>query len=267
MKSTYPTPYPDVNVMLQEVVTAVRTILGDNFVGMYLYGSLVTGDFSEATSDIDYLVVVREPLGDEAVNELAAMHGRLAESESKWGDELEGYYLHKAALRRFVRSDEVHPHRERGEALKVEPLAEDTVIMRHTLWHEGVALAGPDIRELLDPVSDDELRQAVRDLFVGWWRPMITDHSHLQWVGYRVYAITTMCRMLYTLQHGEIVSKPTAARWAMVALDEKWQGLVKTAVNWKGEDWDNLVETVDFIRYVDGEIGEWRLEGDDVSIC
>jgi len=261
MKSSYPTPYPDVNVMLQELVTAVRAILKDNFVGMYLYGSLVTGDFSEATSDIDYLVAVREPLAVEVVNDLATMHGRLAEAESKWGDELEGYYLHKAALRRFVHSDEGHPHRERGEALKVEPLAEDTVIMRHVLWHKGLTLAGPDIRELLDPVSDDELRQAVRDLFVGWWRPMITDHSHLQWVGYRVYAITTMCRMLYTLQHGEIVSKPTAARWAMVALDEKWQGLVETAVNWQGEDWDNLVETVDFIRYTSEELEGLESEG------
>jgi len=256
MKSTYPTPYADVNVILDELLTAVRAILGDNFVGMYLYSSLVTGDFSEATSDIDFLVAVKEPLAEDVVEALAAMHGRLAASASKWGDELEGYYLHKAALRRFVRSDEVHPHRERGEALKVEPLAEDTVIMRHKMWRQGVALAGPDIQELLDPVADDELRQAVHDLFVGWWRPMITDHSHLQWVGYRMYAIATMCRMLYTLRHGEIVSKQEAARWAMAALAERWQGLVETAVNWSGEDLDNFEETVDFIRYTSGEIGD-----------
>lgn len=249
-----PTPYVAVNKMLGRLLTAVSDILGNQFVGLYLYGSLVTGDFSEATSDIDFLVVVCEPLSDEIVAQLAEMHVRLAADESKWGDELECYYLHTAALRRFVPSPEEFPHRERGAALKTEPLAEDIVIMQYILWHKGLTLAGPPIRELVDMVSSEELRQAVASLFVGWWRPMITNQAKLLSVGYRVYAITTMCRVLYTLRHGEIVSKPEAVRWAMTELDERWHGLIKTAVSWQGEPLDNLEETVALIRLVSEEV-------------
>ena len=83
---------------------------------------------------------------------------------------------------------------------------------------------------------------------------MLANQAKLQSVGYRVYAITTMCRMLYTLRFGGIVSKSEAARWALTELDEKWRGLVETAVNWHGGDLDNFAETVDFIRYVDGKM-------------
>ena len=83
---------------------------------------------------------------------------------------------------------------------------------------------------------------------------MITHHTKLQSVGYRVYAITTMCRVLYTLRHGEVVSKPEAVRWAMTELDARWHGLIETAVSWQGEPLDNLEETVEFIRLVSEEI-------------
>ena len=40
-----PTPYPEVNAILNVLLADVRAILGDQFVGFYLYGSLASGDF------------------------------------------------------------------------------------------------------------------------------------------------------------------------------------------------------------------------------
>jgi hypothetical protein len=42
---------------------------------------------------------------------------------------------------------------------------------------------------------------------------------------YQAYAILTMCRALYTLQHGTVVSKSVAARWAQEVLGERWAAL------------------------------------------
>jgi predicted nucleotidyltransferase len=53
----FPTPYPDVNEVLLTLLDNVRAILGDYFTGMYLYGSLASGDFDPRRSDIDFLVV------------------------------------------------------------------------------------------------------------------------------------------------------------------------------------------------------------------
>ncbi len=256
------TPYDEVNGMLAELLTAVCGILSDNFVGMYLYGSLVTGDFSLETSDIDFLVAMREPVDEVVVAQLKEMHGRLAKSDLKWGNELEGYYVHLEALRRYgALPDGLHPHRERGEALKVEGEDEAFQIMRYILWHKGEVLAGPPIRELIDFVSQDDLRQAVRDLFVGWWRPQITDHRNFGWHGYRAYAVGTMCRMLYTLRFGKIVSKLVAGEWALGVLDEQWQELVETAVYGPWEGIGDAEEVAAFIGFIDQEF--MRLESGD----
>lgn len=35
----HPMPYPEINAVLHELLTGVREILGDHFIGLYLYGS------------------------------------------------------------------------------------------------------------------------------------------------------------------------------------------------------------------------------------
>ena len=40
-----PTPYPDVNAVLNDLLSSAREILGNNFLEMDLHGSLASGDF------------------------------------------------------------------------------------------------------------------------------------------------------------------------------------------------------------------------------
>jgi predicted nucleotidyltransferase len=47
-------------------------------VGIYLYGSLVTGDFSPARSDIDVIVMVEREPDNAAIPELRRLHATLA---------------------------------------------------------------------------------------------------------------------------------------------------------------------------------------------
>lgn len=56
-----------------------------------------------------------------------------------------------------------------------------------------------------------------------------------------------MCRILYTLNHGTIASKPVAAKWVEGELNE-WSPLVNLALA-KGEGFDKLTGTLDFIRF------------------
>ena len=250
------TPYPEVNVMLAELLTAVRTILGDNFVGMYLDGSLALGDFDEATSDLDVLVLTADFLPDEMVAKLAAMHARLGESASKWGCEMEVSYVPQGVLGQLPRREGVFvlPRIERGETLTLREHHMDWVLHCYILREHGIALVGEPLTTLLEPVAPEAIKAATRDLFNFWWRPMVDDPSHLDFVGYRIYAILTMCRILYTMWHGTVTTKPAAARWALAELDMEWWGLVETAVHWTDGELDNFEGTVDFIRYVDGEI-------------
>jgi predicted nucleotidyltransferase len=51
--SSSPTPFPEVNHALAEFETRMWAILGRQFLGMYLYGSLAIEDFDPRSSDID----------------------------------------------------------------------------------------------------------------------------------------------------------------------------------------------------------------------
>jgi len=246
----YPTPYPDVNAVLQTLRSSVQTILGDHFLGMYLDGSLAWGDFDPHTSDIDFIVVTVDSLPDKMLPALEAMHARIAASSSKWATELEGSYIPRQSLRRYDPIHALHPNieRGRGETLSVKQHHSDWVIHRHILREHGLTLAGPAPHTLIDPIHPDDLRRAVLTMLREWWAPMIHDPVRLHHSGYQSYAILTICRVLYTLQHGAVVSKPVAARWAQAELDERWSALIERAVAWGGQT-DDVNETLDFIQY------------------
>jgi predicted nucleotidyltransferase len=54
---TGPTPYPEVNAVLQLLLAEVQAVLREQLVGLYVHGSLASGGFQPGRSDIDFLVV------------------------------------------------------------------------------------------------------------------------------------------------------------------------------------------------------------------
>jgi hypothetical protein len=65
-----------------------------------------------------------------------------------------------------------------------------------------------------------------------WWFPMLTDSTRLEHTEYQAYAALTLCRMAYTLERGEVVSKLAAASW-MQAQQPQFSDLIGRAVDWK----------------------------------
>jgi len=262
-----PTPYAEVNALLRRLLDGARERLGRHLVGMYLYGSLAAGDFSPESSDIDFLVVTDEDLTEEQFLSLKEMHARIAEAGgSKWVTELEGSYIPLRALRRYDPRDARHPHIDRGGGrLDIEQHDTDWIVQRHVLRERGVALAGPPVETLIDPLGSGELLRGIVELLRVWWVPMVSDPTRLRSPGYRRYAVLTMCRMLYTFRHGAVVSKPAAARWALTTLDDRWHGLIQRATARPGnEPPEDLDLTLEFIRYtseVGAEVGVASAEG------
>ena len=54
-----PTPYPELNAVLQELLEILQAVLIDNFVALCLQGSFAVGDFDHH-SDVDFIVVIEE---------------------------------------------------------------------------------------------------------------------------------------------------------------------------------------------------------------
>lgn len=223
-----PTPYADVNTILSDLLARVQVILGDNFVGMYLYGSLATNTFDPDSSDIDFLVATRNEVEEAVFRQLQAMHAELGQADSKWAIQLEGAYISLPELRRY--SERKHPHIDRGESdLLMKPFHTDWVVQRYVLREYGITMVGPPIRDLIDPISGDDLRQAMVDMMAVWWELMLDDPAPLDSDGYRAYAIMTMCRVLYTMETGDILPKGAAVEWAIKRLDDEHARLAKLA--------------------------------------
>lgn len=243
-----PTPYPDVNEALHALLVEVKAILGERFYGMYLYGSLASGGFNPQRSDIDFLVVTEGLLPEETVTALGEMHARLWASGGKWAGKLEGAYVPRQLLRSYQPNGPPVPTLNEGK-FYLDSLGSDWVIQYHILREHSAAVEGPSLRELIEPVSPHALHQAVVKVLDEWWAPMLADHHWLQRSEYQAYAVLTMCRALYTLQQGGMLSKTAAARWARQALDEKWSRLVDWAEAWPEDQADRLDEVLELVRY------------------
>ena len=255
-----PTPYPDINALLDLLLDGVRAVLDDRFAGLYLYGSLAAGEFDPARSDIDFLVATAGELPAGLLPALAAMHERIAAASPRWAAVLEGSYIPLVDLRRYDPAHAKHPHLSMGDGLHVERHDADGVILRHILREQGIALAGPPPHTLIDPVTPDDLRRAVVDLFHSWWAPVLDDSTRLHPPAYQTYAILTMCRILYTLHHGAVVSKTVAARWAQATLGDRCTALINRALAWRpGMPFDDLPQALDLIRHTRDRIQQAAL--------
>jgi len=244
----------EVGELLRRFLDDVRDTLGAQFVGAYLFGSLACGGF-DRDSDIDVLVVTEDELSGELFASLRAMHERINSSGSHWATQLEVSYIPRRALWRHDPSGATHPHIDRGagERLQLARHDSDWVVQRHTLRERGVTLKGPAPDTLIAPVTQDELRRAMLDLL--WWPAEILEEpTRMSERGYQSYMVLTMCRVLYTLERGEVASKREAARWASRHLGERWTPLIERA--WEGRrnprvkaSEEEIEETIGLIRH------------------
>lgn len=250
-----PTPHSDVNEILACLLDDVKEILKEQFVGMYLFGSLANGGFDK-DSDIDVLIVTTDELAEGTFTSLYAMHERLAEIESPWAFQLEISYIPRNALRRYKPPNNKHPHldRDKDEKLHIASHDSDWIIQRHILRERGIVIEGPGPKTIIDPVSSDDLKRAVVDIMNSWIKGFLDDSRILESCGYQSYTVLTLCRILHTYMHGTIVSKPAAAKWAKQTLEPEWIPLIEHA--WLGRqnpgeksDSEDLKQTLDFIRY------------------
>jgi hypothetical protein len=251
-----PTPYPDVNEALREFLAHVQVILGPHLHGMYLCGSLAVGDFDPTESDLDIIVVTDDMLPDDLIAALRDLHTQFGASPSPWATRLEAVYIPQGDLRAPTSASARYPQVERDRPFFVEHLEPGWSVQRYSLREHGVVLAGPDPRQLLDPVNPNEMRQEGATIARTWLDQAERDPSWLAWARPRMYhafVVATLCRLLYTLETGAVASKPAATRWAQRTLDGRWTDLIARSWAARHEDGDAPQDDMDvlvaFIRY------------------
>jgi hypothetical protein len=256
------TPFPDVNALLDVSLAEIQAGLGPKFVGLYLVGSLATGDFRYDVSDLDLVAALMTELDEREFDGLKAMHEQIARSTAQWGDRIDVTYVSVAALRGCA-SDSRYPAIFGGDPLHWEEAGADLAITRHVLRAKGVAVRGPAPSTFLDPVSHDDLVRVVQQACRGEWRGFIAD---IRTRNEQAFWILLLCRALYTVREGDVISKPAAAAWAQQILPG-WGSVIRRALTWwQDADWwrtgrvafeETLPETSRFVTFaVEQIVGE-----------
>ncbi len=257
-----PTLNPDINRLLAELYSGARAVLGDNFTGMYLDGSLALGAFDFA-SDLDFVIVTEVDVAGETLEALQALHERLALLDPVWGRKLEGSYISRAGLRHDDPDHVMHPNYEWDAGLKMAAHGATWDIHRYNLREHGVRVAGPPPQELIDPVSPDQLRRAAATILREWGAGILAAPEQIQGREYQSYTVLSLCRILYTLQFGDVATKASAAYWCQGRLGQPWFALIERALEGR-QHWDipllpeEVQDTLDFIRYTVAQLHSYN---------
>jgi predicted nucleotidyltransferase len=222
------TQFPELDGVLAELVAGVRAVLGPNLVGAYLHGSFAVGGADE-WSDADFLIVTGEPLAERDRPALDELHRRLFALPGHWPKHLEGSYVDRELLRRPDPTRTKLLFLDHGSQELVWDNHCNTAYVRWAFREHGIALDGPPPAELVDPVSPDVLREEARARLPEWveWAESIERWN--RWYG--PYLVLGLCRVLWTIEHGTVVSKQEAGERAIGELDPEWRSLIQASLD------------------------------------
>ena len=214
-----PTPYPELNALLIELTHRAHAVLGPAFVGAYLQGSFALGD-ADLASDCDFLIPVDGPLTAAQDAGLRRLHAELPTREGHWSTELEGSYPDRGELRTLSAVGREWLYVDRGHREMEWSTHCNTEVARWILRERGITLVGPEPRSLVDEVPAAALRARMREEILRFL-PSLPTWTSFDTAWTQRYAVATYCRMLHTLDSGQVTSKRATLQWAAATLDER----------------------------------------------
>jgi hypothetical protein len=251
-----PKPHPSTHAVLTALLRRQQDALGDDLIGLYLYGSAVVGDFAPGLSDLDLLAVVMAPIDAARFAALLALHDGLAGDFPAWRDRIEVQYVPAAALRTFKTQTSPIAVISPGEPLNIKPAGTDWLLNWYFVRQDGLTLHGPAPHTLIPDISHDEFLAASRRDAQYWrgWAERPRDERA------QSYAVLTLCRALYAAETADRASKPAAARY-VAARYPQWAPLIDDALRWRGsadcdlgDGRDSWSQTAEFVGFVLGRL-------------
>lgn len=252
------TQYPQVNKLLEILLSRLKSILDEKLIGLYLEGSLVWGDFDANTSDIDLLAVLSSNIDYQEFEALRQMHTTLVTENKEWDDRIEVCYISTEALKKIKLFSAKIVNISPGEPFHRTESSKEWTMNLYLTREKSKILFGPSPKTLIEPISKREFIQSAKD-HAKSWKNWIQGFPHNRYA--QAYAILTICRALYVVRNGNQVSKKRAALWVKKEIPE-WSDFVQKAIIWKnaGKDIEaddiNFPKTVQFVHYMRDKILE-----------
>jgi predicted nucleotidyltransferase len=223
-----PTPFPRLNLVLNELVSGVKSILGESLVSACLQGSFAIGDF-DAFSDVDFVMITETEPEEGEVVALQKLHGSLFLNPSPWARHLEGSYFPVEILGDIKRRKELLWYLDNGSNIMIKSTHCNSVVVRWALARYGVVLAGRHPAELVGSIPRSALKEEIRATMRDWAEEIANDRETYYNRFYQGFIVLSYCRMLRDLSVGDTGSKQAGARWFKTRHPGRWDGLIDRA--------------------------------------
>jgi len=223
-------------VVLDGYAQVLRQALPGNFVGLYLSGSLATGDF-DLTSDVDLIVVSDRELDAESVERVQAAHSACISQDTRWVKHLEYSFFPLESLRTksspYLENGTRNPDNTRelwyfnnGSATIERSDHDNTLVTRWTLRNRSKVVLGTEPQDFAPEVTPNELRREIKNSMLGWGQLLREDVAPVNNRFYQSFLVLNNCRVLQDLHEGKITSKREGVDWAKQHLGPEWHSLI-----------------------------------------
>ena len=257
-------PYPELREVLSTLVTEVRAALAENLVGIYLVGSIASGDF-DLDSDVDFLVVINTELTEANMKRLQDIQMKIHDIDCYPAKHLEGSYISISDLNDWstVGGKKLY-YFDNGSTTYEQSTHDNQWHVRWILRERGITLIGPKPETILKSIPLNEMYNEIKTTMLQVLnffqdeinRPRSFWNSRFG----QSFAVLTYCRMLHTLDTGTVQSKKAGVKWAKQFVDPKWVKIIDQAWNERegvrfgvkiGQRAELLLlyETLEFIKY------------------
>lgn len=219
---------PHIEKTITDFIAANQEALGGKLLGLYIYGSYMTGDFTIGTSDLDMTAVLTDDMTENDLANLKAMHEQFAADHAYIAGRIECQYLSKAALQTFRTVRHPMANISPGEPFHLIEGGHEWLSNWWMIRDHGRVLYGPPAEDVIPFIDDEEFFDVIRS-YVYEARDWGKNYTHLAGES---YTMLTMFRALYTLTHRKHVSKLDAMKWAKDTYPQ-YAEMIDKAIYWR----------------------------------
>ena len=269
-------PYPELRTVLNAFVDEIAAELGENLVGIYLVGSIASGDF-DLDSDVDFLVVTNTELAEADMKALQDIQIRIHAMDCYPAKHLEGSYISIGDLNNWsIVGDKRLYYFDNGSIVYEQSAHDNKWHVRWILRERGIPLVGPKPELILNPIPLPEMFAEIKMTMLEVMNLFQNEiNGSLSFWNSRFgqsFAVLSYCRMLHTLHTGTVQSKKAGMNWVKQFVDPKWTNIIDRA--WKEREGVRfgvkigqraelsiLYETLEFINYAIAQVDKLSLTG------
>lgn len=226
-------PYPELREVLYTFVNEITTELAENLIGVYLVGSIATGDF-DLDSDIDFLVVTNTELTEKNIESLQEIQAKIYNIDCYPAKHLEGSYISIGDLNNWPKVGEKELYYfDNGSTMFEQSTHDNKWHVRWILRERGITLTGLKPEQITQSIPRHELSNEIKTTMLEEMKAFENEinRPRCYWNSRfgQSFAVLTYCRMLHTLHTGTVQSKKAGVKWARQFVEPKWVNIIDQA--------------------------------------